>query len=201
MLSAAITNGLAVECILSATPEGSLAILSLTRDGEPVTPAWVNGNTPAGYTAYLTASTAKLPPGETVTIALTGGDSESALITSTGSADIRIIAAHNQAEPIRLDGPPMKASIAQPGATATFTFNGTAGQRVSATMASATLDDTCSIAILRDPAGDFVESGCVIDGNGEIDAATLPSSGTYTLIVDPPDRATGSRLLRLTEDT
>ena len=65
------------------------------------------------------------------------------------------------------------------------------------TATDATLPSQCSPLELRDPAGQLISSGCVINGTGGIDNTVLPTSGTYSVIVDPRGSATGTVTLAL----
>ena len=54
------------------------------------------------------------------------------------------------------------------------------------------------VDVKRDPAGNFVASGCIINGRGSIPPQTLPATGAYVLLLDPGDRATGTTQLQVT---
>jgi hypothetical protein len=43
----------------------------------------------------------------------------------------------------------------------------------------------------------MVAGGCIISGKGGITPVTLPTTGTYTVIVDPRGHTTGTARLRL----
>jgi len=116
---------------------------------------------------------------------------------ATGDAQLRLITVTDQRGAIGVNGPEVTAKIEQPGAVARFTFAGTAGQKVTAVAAASTLPDQCGVLLLLDPGGSVVNSGCVIDGQGRIDATALPTTGQYTLEVNPAEVATGVTRLRL----
>jgi hypothetical protein len=92
------------------------------------------------------------------------------------------------------------AKIGQAGAAAYFTFTGTAGQRIYVDATGATLPSSCGVLAIKDPEGGPTVGGCIINGSGgvaERDGYVLLKTGTYTLIVDPPDNGTGQVALRL----
>jgi len=59
------------------------------------------------------------------------------------------------------------------------------------------MPDQCSPLILLDPSGKLLDSGCIINGVGDIKRTTLPVSGVYTLVVDPAEARTGTVTLSL----
>jgi hypothetical protein len=78
-----------------------------------------------------------------------------------------------------------------------YKFNGTAGTTVTLDATQATLPDQCSPLQLLDPGGKQIYSGCVINGDGGMKDVSLPVTGTYTIVVDPYDAATGVATLSL----
>ena len=88
-----------------------------------------------------------------------------------------------------------------PGQNAAVTFTGTAGQRVSLEVSGVTVGSSlcCSlrVSILR-PDGKVLVSPVFVGTNGGfVDATTLPSTGTYTVVVDPQGADTGAAALTL----
>src|SRR5919108_653867 len=91
-------------------------------------------------------------------------------------------------------GPAVTVTTTTPGQNATLTFSGTSGQRVSAE-----IGPTCCstrIVIVK-PNGQTLTSANFGLSGGFFDAVVLPSSGTYTLIVDPQAAAAGAVTVRL----
>ncbi|MEV0002151.1 VWD domain-containing protein [Micromonospora sp. NPDC050980] len=115
----------------------------------------------------------------------------------TGRAAVRVYLARDSGGTLQPNGPAVTASIEQPGARARYRFTGRAGERIYVEAPGSTLTDQCSPLELRDPAGQLLRSGCVINGVGEIDGTLLPADGTYTVLVDPVERGTGTTTLRL----
>jgi Deoxyribonuclease NucA/NucB len=81
-------------------------------------------------------------------------------------------------------------AIGTPGENAVFSFDGVAGQRVSAFATDSTFP-LSSLRLVR-PDGDALASAHVGLGKGFLDALVLPESGSYRLIFDPSGPATGT---------
>ncbi|MEU1547057.1 caspase family protein [Nocardia sp. NPDC005745] len=117
---------------------------------------------------------------------------------ATGKATVRVIDSVDQDSAIALDGPPISAAIEHPGAVSKLRFTAAAGQRVFVKVTSSTLPSQCGVLELWDPSGKEIADGCVDNnGTGYIDTARLTSSGEYTIVVDPADKATGESQVRL----
>lgn len=86
-------------------------------------------------------------------------------------------------------------TITTAGQNATRTFSGSAGQVRSIDITANTIPGTY-VEILR-PDGSMLTYTYVSGATGSVDPVTLPSSGTYTVLVDPSDRNTGKITLRL----
>jgi YD repeat-containing protein len=78
------------------------------------------------------------------------------------------------------------------GQNGVLTFTGSAGQRVAINQTG--FNCFTSSTSLLSPDGTSVASGC---GGAFIDTASLPSAGTYTILVDPKDAAHGSTTVTL----
>lgn len=116
---------------------------------------------------------------------------------ATGVLTLKLIRDVNQAGTIAVNGPSVTATIAQPGATSSFTFAGTAGQTVGLDVSGSTFDDQCGLVALLQPNGQEIASACSISGEGSIPTGTLPFTGQYTLVVNENAAGTGSVRLRL----
>jgi Bacterial pre-peptidase C-terminal domain len=89
---------------------------------------------------------------------------------------------------------PLASSLSVPGQNASYTFSGTAGNRVSIDV-SANSFDSVKVGV-RKPDGTYLISPVTITlADGFLDTKTLPVSGTYRVIVDPTGNATGSATL------
>src|SRR5918995_454423 len=94
-------------------------------------------------------------------------------------------------------GSPVFVSTDVPGQNAKVLFDGVAGQRVSLEATDVVMSCcTTAVSILR-PDGKTLASATVGANGGFLDTQTLPSSGTYTILVDPLRAATGSLVLTL----
>jgi YD repeat-containing protein len=98
-------------------------------------------------------------------------------------------------------GAPVTTTITTPGQNGTLTFSGTAGHRVSlqgsnGTIANQVLGCDVNVSILN-PDGTVLAAPTCMEVNGFIDATTLPTSGTYTIRIDPVSLATGNLTLTL----
>ena len=87
--------------------------------------------------------------------------------------------------------------VNQPGAVARLTFSATAGQKVFIDVIASTLPDQCGVLILLDTANQSLARGCILSGKGLVDSTVLPTTGQYTLLLDPEDRNIGQAILRL----
>ncbi len=121
---------------------------------------------------------------------------DSANVTS-GQASLRVYAAKDIAATIEPNGAEVFADLDRPGSVARYTFTGVAGQRVFLDVPDSTLPHQCSPLELRDPTGRQIESGCIINGNGEIEGTLLTVNGTYTITFDPREGAIGNVHMRL----
>jgi hypothetical protein len=116
----------------------------------------------------------------------------------TGQAQIRLTSVTDQTGTIAVDGPTVSASVGQIGAISAFSFAGTAGQKVTIEVVSATLPDECGWINLQRPGDNAVIGfGCVGNGKGTTPVLTLPATGTYRVVVDPPGTQTGDAVLKL----
>lgn len=80
-------------------------------------------------------------------------------------------------------GIPFTVRLTQPDEKATVQFDGTQGQQVYVDVLT-TLNNSCGSLRLRAPDGSEIRSGCMINGIGELDATTLPTTGKYSIVVE-----------------
>ncbi len=121
--------------------------------------------------------------------------------TSTGTATLTLYAVPDDVVGSITPGdPPVTVSTTSAGQSVKLMFEGTANQRVSLRITNVVLtggtSNRATIAI-RKPDGTTLGSTTVDSGGGFIDTRTLPVNGTYTLLVDPNDTATGTVTLTL----
>ena len=99
-------------------------------------------------------------------------------------------------------GAPVTVTTTVVGQNAVRTFAGTAGQRISLRIGSVTMGSSacCSTKVsIVNPGGqtNLVSPTYVGTFGGYLDVQTLPTTGTYSVLVDPQDTATGSATLSL----
>ncbi|HEY2793750.1 MAG TPA: VWD domain-containing protein, partial [Micromonosporaceae bacterium] len=116
----------------------------------------------------------------------------------TGSVDLRLIVSQDVHTAITLGGPPVTIALTQPGQVGQASFTGTKGEKVTVAVSAATVGSECGVLRLVAPNGGALTLGCVgSDGTGSIASTTLPSPGTYVILVDPIERVTGSVTMTL----
>jgi RHS repeat-associated protein len=100
-------------------------------------------------------------------------------------------------------GTPRALNFATPGQNAYLTFDATQGQQASASFTNGTF--TYSLGsyafharILKPDGSTLISQDYISGSSGSIPATTLPTTGTYTLVVDPDRYLTGSITATLT---
>ncbi|HEY7195619.1 MAG TPA: hypothetical protein VH306_00360 [Gaiellaceae bacterium] len=102
---------------------------------------------------------------------------------------------------ITIGGPTVAVSLPTPGQQRKLTFSGTTGQTVTLTASSVTIgpSDCCSTLVaLKGQSGASIGGFMVFGTTGGSQAWVLPSTGTYTLVVDPQGASTGNATFGLT---
>lgn len=92
-------------------------------------------------------------------------------------------------------GASVTASVTIPGQNAQLTFSGTAGQRVSLKISSVSMTGGSGYVEVstKNPDGSLLGSATTLSASGGfIDVQTLPTSGTYTVFLNPRDCSIGS---------
>ena len=102
---------------------------------------------------------------------------------------------------ITAGGSSVTVTTTTPGQNGVLTFSGTAGQRVSVQGTNGMTGQiafACDVfvSILKPDSSTLAAATCM-EGSGFIDAITLPTTGTYTIKVDPAAVAVGSLTLAL----
>jgi hypothetical protein len=87
-----------------------------------------------------------------------------------------------------IGGSAVAVTLSTPGQNGTLTFNGTASQQVTVSLTSNLFGWVTVRLLKRDGSTLARQFGF---GNGNL-AQTLPSTGTYTIVVDPSAAAVGS---------
>jgi subtilisin family serine protease/uncharacterized protein YhfF len=93
-------------------------------------------------------------------------------------------------------GAPLSVSAGTPGQNARITFDGQAGRRISLKLTATTISNAY-VSILN-PNGTALASNVYVGTSGGfVDTKILPTTGTYTIVVDPQGAAIGSTTLTL----
>jgi subtilisin family serine protease len=95
-------------------------------------------------------------------------------------------------------GSPFTATIGTPGQNARLRFDGQAGQRVSLRLSPVTIPNSY-VSILAPDGNPLGGSVYVSSFGGFLDTRTLPSTGSYTILVDPQGADMGSSTLTLND--
>lgn len=105
-----------------------------------------------------------------------------------GTGSLTLILSQEITGTISLDGPAVPVTIARIGQRARLTLSGTANQRVSHTFGGTTING--NVSILR-PDGAALQTASLPAWNF-LEPTTLPSTGTYAILIDPNGGNTGS---------
>lgn len=97
---------------------------------------------------------------------------------------------------ITAGGSSVGVTLSVPGRSGVLTFSGTSGQRVSLGGASATFGEY-SIAINKPDGSALTSNSGFLGSSPFLDPQTLPSTGTYSIVVNPQGTNTGSITLTL----
>jgi len=100
---------------------------------------------------------------------------------------------------ITIGGSPVSVATTVPGQNAGLTFSGTSGQKVSISLSSGSYSD-CSVP-LKNPDGSTLTYGGCAGATNFVDTATLGTTGTYTIFIDPQGAATGGVTVQLNNDS
>ncbi|WP_229784385.1 hypothetical protein, partial [Pilimelia anulata] len=92
-------------------------------------------------------------------------------------------------------GSPSRLTIAEPGQDGTWTFTGTAGQKVFVDFTDGTFAEAANAHIYKPDGSHLTGVGC--STTCRIDATTLPASGTYKINLNPPGLTTGGLTAKL----
>jgi hypothetical protein len=96
-------------------------------------------------------------------------------------------------------GTPITVTTTTAGQNARYTFSGTQNQQASVSLSGSTYTGciALSTSILK-PDGSSLGSTSICGSTGSFGPLTLPSTGTYTVLVDPGGASTGSVTVGLT---
>ncbi len=115
----------------------------------------------------------------------------------TGNVTLTLYNTPDVTGTITIDGATVSPTLTVPGQRARYTFSGTAGQWVNLGLTAVTINSS-AVSMLKPDGTTFVSTSIGTSG-GSLDPMTaLPTTGTYTIVVDPVGLATGSITLTLT---
>lgn len=115
---------------------------------------------------------------------------------AVGTAQLQVWDAGDATKPITLNGAPIKVDL-KPGQQGVYSFTGTVGQKVSATVTGAMFAG-CPGYALRFVRPDGSVLGSLEDGCGNkafLDSQKLDRNGNWTLVIDPVGSAHGTATL------
>lgn len=116
---------------------------------------------------------------------------------NTGNVTLQLYNQPDITGTIAIDGATVTPTLTVPGQRARYTFTGTAGQWVNLGFTAVTISSN-TVSLLK-PDGTTLESTTINTSGGSLDpTTTLPTTGTYTIVVNPVGVATGSMTLTLT---
>jgi subtilisin family serine protease len=93
-------------------------------------------------------------------------------------------------------GPPATFATTAPGQNARISFDGRAGQQVSLKLSAVSIANSY-VSILKPDGTALGGNAYVGTSGGFLDARLLPVAGTYTILLDPQEAASGSATLAL----
>jgi subtilisin family serine protease len=92
---------------------------------------------------------------------------------------------------IAAGGPAISTTMATPGQNGRLTFDGQAGQRISVKLSSVSIPSSY-LSIVKPDGAALGGNTHVGTSGGFVDTRTLPTAGSYTILIDPQGAATGS---------
>jgi YD repeat-containing protein len=118
--------------------------------------------------------------------------------TNTGSIGFTLYNSTDTTGTITPGGSAVTVTTSVIGQNARLTFNGTAGQRVSFQFSNSTFTGCLAVRdYIKNPDETTLTSLDLCSASGFIDTAVLPTTGTYSILIDPQGTTTGSQTLTL----
>jgi hypothetical protein len=102
---------------------------------------------------------------------------------------------------LTVGGAPATLAMSVPGQNGKATFTGSAGQRVTLRLTNVTIGTSSSTSAkvaVKNPSGTNLLSPAFFGTSGKTVALTLPTAGTYTVVIDPQAANTGAATFGLT---
>jgi len=114
----------------------------------------------------------------------------------TGSVTLTLFEVTDQTASVMMGGSPAALTFSTPGQNATLSFAGSAGQQAAVHVTGNTIGWTA--VTLRKPDSGSLTSAWWYDSSFNLQTQTLPTTGTYTIDVDPSWGGTGSLAVSVT---
>ena len=147
------------------------------------------GNALISTTGFI--DTITLPTTDTYTV-LT--DPQTA---ATGSVTLTLYDVVDYSGTVTVGGSAVTVTLSTPGQNGTLTFSGTSSQLVTVQMTNNTTG-ACVAVALKQPNGSTLTSGSSCGSSFNLSQQTLPTTGTYTITINPSGSGTGSIDVRVT---
>jgi len=123
--------------------------------------------------------------------------------TNTGSITLQLFSTADQTGTISIGGPAVNTSATVPGQDVSLPFSGTAGQQISLNISNSNYPGAGTWVYLIPPGGTPANALASVQietypcGCGTLSDVILPTTGTYTVFVDPIGANTGTITLQL----
>jgi hypothetical protein len=116
--------------------------------------------------------------------------------SNTGTATVTLYDVEDDVSgSITVGGDPVGVTIVDPGQNAALTFSGTASQQVTVQITSNTIG-TVTVKLLK-PDGSQLTTTTSGSSSFNLSTQTLPTTGTYTITINPSQSNTGSLTVTL----
>jgi hypothetical protein len=109
---------------------------------------------------------------------------------NTGSVTLRLFDVTDQSASVTIGDSPAALTLTVPGQNGSVTFSGSAGQPATVHLTGNTIGSTT--VTLRKPDGSSLTSGWSSGSSFNLQTQTLPTTGTYTIEVNPDWTNTGN---------
>jgi len=172
----------------------SLKMTSVTINGSNVNIYKPDGSVLAGY-ANVTTTGAFLEP-VTLPVAGTYSILVDPQLTYTGSMTLTLYDVVDFAGSTTVNGSSVTVTLNTPGQNGQVTFSGTSGQQVTVRVTSNTIAGV-TVKLLK-PDGSQLTSSFSSSSSFNLPQQTLPTTGTYTIVIDPNGTNTGSMNVSVT---
>ncbi|HWW81736.1 MAG TPA: hypothetical protein VNY82_19200 [Steroidobacteraceae bacterium] len=145
----------------------------------------------SGFTGSTVQALGMLPATGNYTIVISASGVQTGSITVSMFADVSAA--------IAIDGPPVSVTIGTPGQKVRLAFSGSTGQHINLTISNVTIPSSTVTIFAQDGSSALSQA---VDANGAVmSIASLPQTGTYTILINPASQGTGSAQLALSSPT